>query len=169
MSLRTIVFALVAVVAVVAVVACGPSAAQINTARTARYRTTASAAFQAGVAALTSNDYKVAAADAVAGKAQSVPRWYEADGTFVNTNADNQVIMKDGMVVLTLEVGVVADGDSFRVEVTPIANQFRDGYSATFPLKPDDAAMSSWIAGKVDSVYISIYDRLKKDAVVPGA
>lgn len=165
MSLRIIVFALVAGLAFIA---CGPSSGQIKTARTARYQTTASATFQAGVAALAKNDYKVAAADPVAGKARTVERWYENDGTFVNTNSDGEVIKRDGMVVLILELAVVADGTMFRVEVTPVAAQFRNGYSALVPLKDNDAAMSSWIVGKVDNLYLSVYEALKSDAIAPG-
>jgi len=151
-----------------ALVACGPSSGQIKTAREARYHATASETFQAAVAALASNDYKVAAADPVAGRARTVQRWYEYDGTFVNTDSDGNVVTKDRMIALTLEVAVVADGDTFRVEVTPIAAQFRDGYSALAQLKPDDTAMSSWIAGKVDNVYLAVYEGLKKDVVVAG-
>lgn len=157
-----------ALIAGLVFVACGPSSGQIKTARTARYHTTASVAFQAGVAALAKNNYKVAVADPVAGEARSVERWYEYDGTFVNTNSNDQVIRKDGMIVLTMQVAVVADGETFRVEVTPLAAQFRDGYSALNQLKPDDQAMAGWILGKVDNVYLSIYEALKQDAVAPG-
>lgn len=165
MSLRMIVLGLVAGLAFIA---CGPSAQQIKTARTARYHTTASTAFQAAMSALSKNDYKIGAADPVAGRARTVDRWYEYDGTYVAKNSDDKVITKDRMVNLTIDVAVVADGDAFRVEVTPQAMQFRDGYSALQQLGPNDPAMSGWITGKVDNIYISIYDALKKDAVAPG-
>lgn len=157
-----------AVVAVFAFVACGPSSAQIRTARTARYKTTASAAFQAGMSALSANDYKVAAADPVAGKARTVVRAYEADGTYAARNSDDEVAPKDGMVFLAIDIAVVPDGDAFRVEVTPLAEQFRNGYAKTFPLGPEDPAMAGWITGKVDNIYLSIHEALKKDMVAPG-
>jgi hypothetical protein len=165
MSPRLVFFALLAGLALVA---CGPSSAQIKTARTARYHSTASATFQAAVSALASNDYKVAAADPVSGKARTVDRWYEYDGTYVAKDSQDQIVTKDKMIDLTIQVAVVADGDAFRVEVTPYAMQFRDGYSQLTELKPDDPAMSGWISGKVDNIYISIYDALKKDAVAAG-
>lgn len=161
--------AIVSVVLVgLALVACGPSSGQIRTARTARYHTTASAAFQAGVAALTQNGYKVANADPVLAKALTTGRWYESDGTFAMKGGDDLVIQQEGMIFLTLAIAVVPDGDAFRVEVTPHGLQHRAGYSAGFPLKPSDPSMSGWITGKVDNVYLSVHEALKKDAVAPG-
>lgn len=150
-------------------VACGPSAAQVKTARTATYNTTASVTFQAAVSALKANDYKLAAADPVTGQAESVTRWYEEDGTFVAKNSDDEVVQKDKMIALTMHVAVVPAGGGFRVEVTPHATQLRSGYSALVPLTEHDAPMTSWIAGKVDNLYVTIYDTLKKDAAAPAA
>ena len=125
-------------------------------------------AFQAGVAALVDNDYKVANADPVQAKAITAGRWYESDGTFARKNPDGRAAQQDGMIFLTIVIAVVADSDAFRVNVTPHALEHRDGYSVEFPLKAADPAMSGWIADKVDNVYLSIHAALKPHAVTPG-
>ncbi|MBK9035323.1 MAG: hypothetical protein IPL61_29395 [Myxococcales bacterium] len=166
MSFRSI--ALV-VVAVLALVACGPSSAQIKTAREARYRASASEVFQAAVGALKTNDHKIKQADPVAGRALTEPRWYEVDGTTLSRDSDGRPQLSSaGGIMLSIEVGVVPDGETFRVEVIPRVLQQKDGYSAPLELKPGDPAMPGWIAGKVDNVYISTYDTLKKSAVLSG-
>lgn len=158
------------VLATLTLVACGPSSAQIKTARTARYDVTASAAFQAGVAALKANDYKVTQVDPVAGRALTEARWFEVDGTSLSRDSDGRPQMTSaGAIELALEIGVVADGAAFFVQVIPHVLQHRAGYSAPLAIKEGDGAMPGWVSGKVDNVYLSIYDALKANAAVPGA
>ena len=149
MSLRSITFFLLAVFALVA---CGPSSAQIKTARTARYHTTASAAFQAGVAALKDNDYKIQQVDPVAGRAITDVKMTSAGG-----------------IMFAVEIAVMPDADTFYVQVIPHVQQMKAGYSAPFDIKEGDGAMPGWVTGKLDNLYMSIYGALKKDVAVPGA
>ena len=132
MILRT--FALFAL-ATLMLVACGPSSAQIKTARTARYNASASEVFQAAVGGLKDNQ-QVDKADPVTSTAFSKGRWYEATGTFVSKDANDQPIVSTGDVVVAFEVKVVPDGEHFGVEVIPHVQQYRDGYSALFDIPP---------------------------------
>lgn len=163
MLLRT--FGLLLVV-VFGFVACGPSAAQVKTARTAKYRVTAAQAFQAGVAALDSNDFKIKVADPVASQAVTVSRWYEADGTFAAKDADGNPRLQDGAINLTVELEVLADGEAVRIDVRPVVVEMRTGYSQGVRIEPDSPQMPGWVTGKLDNVYLSIHDRLKADVVV---
>lgn len=159
---------LLSIFAAFALVACGPSAAQVKTARTAQYQTSASTVFQAAVDALEANDYKIKAADPVAARAITVERWYEPDGTSLSRDSDGRPLMSSaGAVVFAIEVGVVSEAEGvFRVDVLPHVLQQRDGYSSPLAIKPDDPAMPGWVHGKVDNVYLSIYGALKGSAKV---
>jgi hypothetical protein len=166
MSIRTLV---VVTLTAISLVACGPSAGQIKTARSARYQTDASVAFQAAVAALKANDYKVVAADPINGRAVSDSRYYEVDGTHASRNSEGQpVITSAGAIILTVELQVKADGSTFYVDVLPHVQSVTANFSAPADLAPDSPAMPGWVSGKIDNLYLSIYDGLKKNAVAPG-
>ena len=107
-------------------------------------------------------------ADPVTGVAFSKGRWYEGDGTFVAKDADDKPMLRGGEVVLAFEVKVVPDGAHFGVEVIPHVQQFREGYSALFEIKPDSEQMPGFIVGRADNVYLSIHGRLKGNVVVPS-
>jgi hypothetical protein len=167
MSLRSIaLFAL----AVFALVACGPSAAQIKTARDGRYRASASEVFQRTVAALKDNGHKVKAADPVAGKAVTEEKFYEVDGTTMSRDSDGRPLMTSaGAIILMLEATVVPDGDVFKVDVTPRVLRMREGYAAAIPIEPGNPEMPGWVVGIVDNVYVSVHSSLKASAVAPGS
>ena len=163
MSLRSFAFAMFVGLAVVG---CGPSAAQVKTARTARYQTTASAVFSAGVTALKQENYKVAQVDPVASRAVTEPRWYEVDGTSMSRDSDGRPqLTSAGGIMLSIEFGVVADGSQFRAEFIPHVLEQRNGLSAPLEIKPDDPAMPGWVSGKLDNLYLGTYDALKQHAV----
>jgi hypothetical protein len=167
MTLRSIVLSLFAVFALVA---CGPSAAQLQTARTARYQASASEVFQAGVAALKANNYKLKSADAVTARALAEERWYEVDGTTMSRDSEGRPQMTNaGGILFAVEVGVVADGDAFRVEVIPHVWRKRDGSSLPEPIKPGAVEMPGWVAGKLDNLHLSVYEALKAKAAAPTA
>lgn len=154
-----------ALLALFAFVACGPSSAQIKTARTARYQVTAAEAFQAGVAALDAGDFKIQVADPIASQAVTVPRWYEADGTFTAKDADGKPLLTDGAINLTVELTVVAEGEAVRVNVVPVVLQARTGYTQGVRIEPDSPNMPGWVTGKIDNVYLSIHGRLKTKVI----
>lgn len=167
MSFRSIAFFLVAAFALVA---CGPSSAQIKTARTARYNASAAEVFQAGVAALKANDYKVEQVDPVAGRALTSVKWYEVDGTSMSRDSDGRPQMTSaGGIMFAVEIAVVPDASTFYVQVIPHVQEMKAGFSAPIDIKEGDGAMPGWVTGKLDNLYLSIYDALKKSAATPGA
>jgi hypothetical protein len=155
------------VLATLLLVACGPSSAQIKSARTARYNASASEVFQAAVAGLKDNQ-PVDKADPVTSTAYSKGRWYEGDGTYVAKDANDNPVVTTGAVVVAFEVKVVPDGAHFGVEVIPHVQQYRDGYSALFEIQPGSEQMPGFIIGLTDSIYLSIHGRLKGNVVVPS-
>ena len=163
-------FVVVVALAAFALVACGPSAQQVKTAREAQYRADGNVVFRAVVDAIADKRHKIAQADASTGAVATEPRWYEPDGTFEDKAADGErAMVEHGSILLGFEVQVTPAGDTFTVTVTPRAVQVREGSAAPHPLSANDPAMTSWIAGKTDDLYLAIYERLKPYAVKPGA
>lgn len=151
-------------------VACGGGQAKV--ARTAQYKTDANTVFKAVVDA-TGQKHKVERADAPSLMLVTVPRWYEADGTYAPMDASGEgAMLQDKAILLMYEVRVVqgaVDG-TFQVNVIPHIRQKRSGYSALVDLAPDDMAVPGWVHGKTDLLYETIYASLKPYAVTaPGA
>jgi len=157
----------VAAVVVASMAGCGPSSGQVRAAREARYQADAGVVFKAAADAVAAK-YKIQKADAAQGVIQTVPRWYEKDGTYEDKSADGaQVMAEDGSVLLTFHVRVVGQPGPFQIQVEPEAVQVRTGYAAPVPLKAGDPAMTSWISGKVDDLYLTIHESLKSYELAP--
>lgn len=159
---------LLAAVASLVFAACGPSSGQVQTARTATYRTDADTVFRT-VVTVVGKKYKVINADAASGMLRTEDRWYEKDGTHEDRKANDGVIAEDGAVVLHYVVKLAGGPTEYQVEVHPIVAQVRDGYAAPFKLAADDLAMPGFIHGRTDDLYLAIYEALKVHAVTPGS
>jgi hypothetical protein len=158
----------VLVAVVIGLMACGPSSAQIKTAREARYRASAAEIFQAGVTALDGNGYKIARIDPVASRAMTVERWYEADGTYMASDATGRPMFLEGMIVLRIELGVMPEGETFKVEVIPHVIQFRESTPKGYELRADDPQLPGFVIDKVNNIYLSVYEKLKPNVVARG-
>jgi len=158
---------LVFALGIVAFSGCGPSAAQVHAARTARYHAPAAQVFAAAVAALRDNRHGVGRADPVAARAMSLARWYEVDGTFVAKDAAGQPLLRGGEVVVVFEVAVTPAGDAMQIDVRPHVQQFRNGYAALFPIAPGDPTMPGWIVGQIDQIYLTAHARLQRAPASP--
>lgn len=168
MARRWITRVLLASTLALAGAACGPSAAQVKTAKEASYRTDADTVFRVVVAQV-SKKYKVINADAKAGMLRTEDRWYEKDGTYEDKKANDGQIVEDGSVVMHYVVKLAGGPSEYKVEVIPIVAQVRNGYAAPFKLAPDDLQMPGWVHGKTDDLYLAIYESLKVYAVQPGS
>lgn len=151
-------------IAVVALAGCGPSAFEVQRARTARYHVTANEAFQTGVSVLRSRGYRLASADPVAGRALTVARWYEADGTYEDRNANGNPEVTPDSVLFEIELLVVRDGDAFALEVRPRAVRHRYRHHV---MQAGDPELPNWAVTKVENIYLDIYDALAARAVTP--
>lgn len=151
------------VLLVFALVACGPSSAQLHTARHARYRISAAEAFQAAVATVDASEFALQVADPIAARASTVTRWYQPSGKFTRTY-EGQGAPLAYSFSLTIEVAVVPDGDAVRVELVPVVFQAKAGL-ALRRLPPDDPEMPHWVGGKVDNLYLALHERLRANVV----
>ncbi len=156
--MRSVVFLLVA-----AVVACGPSAAQIKTAKSAQYKGDGAAIFKI-VLDTTAETYKVA--DAHQGEDGFVlvtqPQWYSPEGGRQSAGTGDYVQIDYRSVRLELIVELVSmDMGKYAVTVTPRTFQHVSGSPQPRELTPDDPNLPGWIPGRVDSLQLEIHNRLQ--------
>ncbi|HEX5062605.1 MAG TPA: hypothetical protein VFV99_24705 [Kofleriaceae bacterium] len=146
---------------------CGPSAAEIKTAKTAHYRGNASEMFNE-VIAVTQETYKIANAnggDEDSYVLATVPQWYTAEGGRESAGDQGYTQIRDHSVRLELIVELVSVAGGFMVTVTPKTFQALSGSPQPRELKPDDPNLPGWVPGRVDSLQLEIHKRLQNYAV----
>ena len=147
------------------VVSCGASAAEIKTARETRYKA-APATLYAEVKAVTEGEYKTAVSDEGALVLQTQARWYTPDGQIDTTRGDNPSRLQDNSINLSLVVGLVkVDADSYKVQIEPIVLRQHGLTSKPDRLDAKDPLVPGWVHGKLESLQVSIFERLKPYAV----
>lgn len=146
-----------------ALAACGPSAAQIHTARTARYQVELPAAYAAVLDALTAQHYQLRISDRARGLFVTTSRYYEPDGTTSGEHVDA------GAINFGLAVEVSGDETCRAISILPVATLRRGDGLLRDPLATDDPRLPGWVEGKIDSLYVAIHARLKDHAVTPRA
>jgi hypothetical protein len=155
------------IVAVALAFGCGPSSAQLKTAKTAKYKAEPTEIFRLAVAA-TAETYKVAEADETKLRLQTVPQFYSSEGQRQSAGAEGFTQIGAGSVRLELVVEVVDMGEGkVAVAITPTTFQTIDGSPKPRELKPDDPNLPPWILGRVDTLALAIYERAKTFASAP--
>jgi hypothetical protein len=163
-SLRLVAVA-IATAAVAAVVSCGPSAAQVKTAREARYKGDPATLYAAAKAA-TESDYKIAVSDDAAHMLRTEGRWYTPDGQLDKTRGSDISRLQENSINFVVIVRLIkADNDAYTVSVEPVAQRLRGLSSAPEQLDMKDPSVPGWVHGKVDSLQLAIHERLKGYAV----
>ncbi len=152
--------------AILVLAACGPSSAEIRTAREARYTEPMSTVFDA-VYEAASAEYKIISRDDHEGALLTDGKWYAADGGVEPKGAGGGQFVRDGSVHFALEIRVQGDEGDWWIEVTPRAMQHLGGSPQPRELAPDDPAMPGWAQGKIDAMYVAIHRRLAKPAPKP--
>jgi hypothetical protein len=145
-------------------VSCGPSGQDIKVARETHYKGDPAALYAAMKGAI-EDDYKVASSDEGAFVYKSVARWYTPDGQLDSTGGKNVASLQPDSVNLAVVVSLVKDGDAFKVNVEPIALRLRGLSSNPEPMTMSDPGTPGWVHGKVESVEVKIYEKLKPFAV----
>lgn len=151
----------------VTMVACGPSAAEIKTAKSASYTGNASEIFD-GVMAAVSESYQVGDAkrDGQEYMLVTVPQWYSAEGGRESAGAGDMVQVRGGSVQVRFVVDLVpTDASHFAVTVTPKTFQVVSGSPQPRELTPDDPNLPGWVHGRVDTLHLAIHKRLQNYTV----
>ena len=148
----------------VAAAACGPSKAEVRTAKNARYATTPDTLFAIALQ-VAQNDYTIGETDREYGQFITAPQFYSADGMRQSPGAGGYVNMSTGTVQLSLIVEVVAADGKQMVVVTPKTFQVVMGSPKPRELAPDDPNLPGWVHGRVDALTVAIYKAAKQHAV----
>jgi len=153
------------VVAVVA--ACGPSDAQIRTAKTATYATEPQRVFELAMDAARES-YKIGGVDQARLVFATVPRVYNPDGGLESTGADDYLHFQDHSMRVSLLVEIVVTADHHvAVTVTPRAQELLAGSPKPRDIAPDDPALPGFVHGRVDALAYAIFERAKPYYVAP--
>lgn len=148
--------------------ACGPSAAELKTAQTAKYKTTA-ADLYAIAEQVTAETYKIGETHPPESLA-TAPQWYSPEGGRQSAGAGDVVQLDDRSVNLVLVVEIVellseAEYGEFAIKVTPKTLQYISGSPQPRELVPDDPNLPPWIHGRVEALQLAIYQRAQQFAV----
>jgi hypothetical protein len=149
-------------VAWIGVAACGPSAAEIRTAQTATYQTTAADMYNVALQTA-AEDYKIGETDERQAVFATVPQWYSPEGGRQSAGAGDFVQIDDRSIELSLVVEVVELDDSrVTVKVTPVTMQHLSGSPKPRELAPDDPNLPGWVTGRAESLQLAIYNHAKQ-------
>lgn len=148
----------------IAIAACGPSNAEIKTAKSAHYAATPQTLFDIAME-VAQRDYKIGDVDVEHARFATAPQFYNAEGGRQSPGAGGYVQMGGGSIELTLVVEVLPADQGQVIAITPKAFQVVSGSPKPRELAPDDPALPGWVHGRVDSLAVAIYDAAKQHAV----
>lgn len=150
-------------VLVAAVVACGPSNAEIKTAKATQYKAAPQTLFDIAIE-VAQRDYKLGDVDAQNARFATATQVYNAEGGRQSPGAGGFVQMGGGSIILSLFVEILEAERGQVVVVTPKTFQVVSGSPKPRELQPDDPNMPGWVHGRVDSLAMAIYEAAKPHA-----
>jgi hypothetical protein len=151
-------------VLVLALVACGPSAAEIKTAKTTTYQLAGTDLLQVAEQAA-QEEYKLGDVSEHDLAFITLPRWYSPEGDLQSPGAGGFVQMDNHsvQVAFVVQVTELAGGDC-AVTVTPKTFQYISGSPKPRELAADDPNLPGWVHGRADKLALEIYELAKPHA-----
>jgi hypothetical protein len=151
-------------VMVLAMIACGPSGAEIKTAKTTTYQMAGTDLLQVAEQAA-QEEYKIGDVNQPELVFITQPRFYGPEGDLQSPGAGGFVHTENHTVRLAFIVKVteLAGGDC-AVTVTPKTFQFISGSPKPRELEPDDPNLPGWVHGRADQLALEIYELAKPHA-----
>jgi hypothetical protein len=152
---------------VMVLVGCGPSTAEIKTAKSTTYVGDAAEIANA-VQQVVSETYKVGDAGRTEETFRIVTteQWYSPEGGRQSSGADDFVQLVDRSIMLQMIVDIVPTAsDRVVIQVTPRTMQHISGSPKPRELAPEDPNLPGWVTGRVDQLHHDIYKGLQKYVV----
>jgi len=149
-------------------VSCGASSAEVKTARDAKYKGAPATLF-ATMKAATEATYKILGSDEATLVLKTEPRWYTPEGQADTARGGNVARLQDNSINLSFVVALVTDDDTYRVNVEPIILRHSTLTANPEKLQLGNPLVPGWVNGKVESLQLDLYGRLKGYAVTTGA
>jgi hypothetical protein len=149
--------------------ACAGSSTELKTAHEAVYRATPAVLF-AGIKQATAASYEITNADESALSVQTGAKWYNPEGQADQTGGTNLARLREDSINFSVVVKLVPMGDSaFVVNVDPTVLRLHGLSSAPENLKMNDPLTPGWVHGKVETLEVDVYNKLKQYAIPPAA
>ena len=152
--------------ALLVVAACGPSTAEIKTARDAAYHGDPDQLLDLAVQATKDEHYQIADMNQGEQTFITVPRWYSPEGDLESAGAGDFVTLVDRSVQVSLIVQLSEIGaNTFGFAVIPKTFQHLSGSPKPRELTPDDPNLPPFVHGRADALSLAIYQHAKAFAV----
>lgn len=150
--------------------ACGPSSAEVKTAKTTAYNTDAHQLLKLAIEAAEGEHYKIAEIDQENTRFATAPKYFTREGGERTAGAGNFVQLGDRAVSVTFIVTVSGGSAPVTVEVTPKTFQILEGSPQPRELTPDDPNLPGFVTGRAEQLTLAIYERAKPYALAsPGS
>ncbi|MFH0899023.1 MAG: hypothetical protein V2A73_00185, partial [Pseudomonadota bacterium] len=151
---------------------CAHSAREVRRARSVVYQTDFATVWNAVLAAVRAQ-YRVGfVEDAARGVLRT--RWYLIERT-ANAEASADTLVVSGQSVADLRPGKyfrllarVKGGPPWTVEIDGEAAEYRPGFTLLAPYPRGSIDEPKWVDGRIDGMYVRIYERLARHAVETG-
>ncbi|MDX2091847.1 MAG: hypothetical protein SFX73_28555 [Kofleriaceae bacterium] len=151
--------------AAMVVTGCGPSSAQIKTAKAAQYKAPPATILDLAVQ-VAQRTYRIGEVDPQGVRFATAPQFYTKEGgriSATNEFTGDFVRAKEGDVQLMLVVEVLpTQAERVMVNITPKTMQVVSGSPQPRPLLPTDPDLPPWIHGRVNALAVAIYDAAKQ-------
>ena len=151
----------------VVAIACGPSTAELKTAKTSQYTGEPAEMFKI-IVDTTAENYKISSAAPVDDwfGLMTEPQWYNAEGGRQSAGAGNTVMIGEGSVRVQFRVEMhPTESRRYMITITPRTFQYVTGSPQPRELTPDDPNLPGWVHGRVDTLHFEIHKRLQNYAV----
>jgi hypothetical protein len=142
------------------VLACGPSAAELRTAKTAVYAGDVNRIVALAEAGAGDEHYKLGSVDDGHLMFETEPRFYSPEGDLQTPGAGDYVKIDNHSVKVSFVVTVTAiDTNRYSITVVPRTWQYIAGSPQMRELAPDDPNLPPFVRGRADALSIAIYGR----------
>ena len=157
-------------VMVLGVVACGPSSAELRTAKTAMYAGDTTRLFALAAEGAADEHYKIGDVDDGHLRFETVGRFYGPEGDLQSQGAGGYVRVDNHSVKVSFIVAITAtEDDRYMITVTPRTWQYLAGSPQMRALAPEDPNLPPFVHGRADALALAIYERTRGFVVAPNA
>lgn len=156
------------VLGLVLIAACGPSNAEVRTARTAVYTGDVHRIFELAEQGALDEHYKVGDVDDGHLSFETVGRFYSPEGDLQSEGAGGYVKVDNHSVKVSFIVTVAeTDTNQYAITVTPRTWQYLAGSPQMRELAPEDPNLPPFVKGRSDALALAIYERARGYVVAP--
>jgi hypothetical protein len=153
---------------VVAVAACGPSSAELRSAKTAVYSGDVGRILALAEAGAGDEHYKIGDVDDGHLTFETAGRFFSPEGDLQSEGAGGYVKVDNHSVKVSFIVALIeTDDHRYVITVTPRTWQYLAGSPQMRELAPEDPNLPPFVKGRADSLALAIYERTRGYAIAP--